>query len=641
MKDLLPFIVVGATQGSVYGLAGMGLVLTYKASGIFNFAHGSIAAAAGFVFYELRDLRGWPWPVAAAVCLFVVAPIFGVVLERLARTLSQQPPALRIVATVGLLGALTGAVSVRYGAVLVQVRPFLPQRNLRFVGINVGLDQLLTMSTSAVLAVGLWWFFRTSRLGLAMRAVVEDPDLVSLGGTNPTAVRRWAWMIGSAFAGLSGLLLAPIFGLDPNLLTLVVVYSFGAAALGAFSNLPATFLGGLGIGIVANLSIRVLRDYSWAGGVPASIPFIVLFATLVLLPRTRLVDAADEHARTFLTRTPRLPLMARRGGLAAVLVAATIVPHVVGARLPLYTNGMVFVILFLSFRLLVRTSGQVSLCHAAFAAIGASSFAHFTTGLGLPWFGALLLAGIVCVPVGAFVALPAIRLSGLYLAIVTLGFGILVSQLFYLRGFMFGDLGQRDVPRPKLPFLDTTTDVAYYYVAFAVVLATMLLIHLIHAGRIGRLMQVLAESPTALTTSGASPNVTRVLVFSISAFTAGIAGALFGGLLGTTTSGTFNALTSLQWLTILILGGSSRYGSAFVAAMLVAVLPGLASGDWATWAPVLYGFAVVAYASMAGRTTWLDDLLRSPRLLARRRGTSPVESRRPRARADLPVGPVT
>ena len=182
MSDLLPFVVIGITFGSVYAIAGMGLVLTYKTSGVFNFAHGSIAAIAGYAFYEMRQLHGLPWPVAGVVCVLGVGPLLGVVFERLARTLGEQPLTMRIVATVGLLGGITGLVTVRYGSALIQVAPYLPTRNVRLVGVNFGVDQLITAAVALALAVGLYAFFRVSRLGLAMRAVVEDPSLVAIGG---------------------------------------------------------------------------------------------------------------------------------------------------------------------------------------------------------------------------------------------------------------------------------------------------------------------------------------------------------------------------------------------------------------------------------------------------------------------------
>src|ERR1700691_3546359 len=102
MQDLLPFIVIGLVSGSVYGLAGTGLVLTYKTSGIFNFAHGSVAALSVFVFYYLRTEEGWPWPLAAVVSILILGPLVGLLLELMARVLADANHVLKIAATVGL-----------------------------------------------------------------------------------------------------------------------------------------------------------------------------------------------------------------------------------------------------------------------------------------------------------------------------------------------------------------------------------------------------------------------------------------------------------------------------------------------------------------------------------------------------------
>src|ERR1700691_1107743 len=103
MQDLLPFIVIGLVSGSVYGFAGTGLVLTYKTSGIFNFAHGSVAALSVFVFYYLHIQHGWPWPAAAVLCLAVVGPGLGIGLEFLARRLASASPTQQVAGTIGLV----------------------------------------------------------------------------------------------------------------------------------------------------------------------------------------------------------------------------------------------------------------------------------------------------------------------------------------------------------------------------------------------------------------------------------------------------------------------------------------------------------------------------------------------------------
>src|SRR5437867_12202772 len=110
MKEYLPFLVIGITAGSVYGLAAVGLVLTYKTSGIFNFAHGAQAALAAYLMYEFRERMGLPWGLAALLAVLLGGVMAGLVLERGAHLLADAPAAARVAATVGLLGGLPCAL---------------------------------------------------------------------------------------------------------------------------------------------------------------------------------------------------------------------------------------------------------------------------------------------------------------------------------------------------------------------------------------------------------------------------------------------------------------------------------------------------------------------------------------------------
>src|SRR5205085_10191809 len=115
VRSALPFVVVGLTAGSLYGLAAVGLVLTYRTSSIFNFAHGAIAAGATYIFYSFWVDVGLAWPIAAVVAVFVAAPLLGLVLELMARALQNAGATAKIVATVGLQVAITGLIIARYG----------------------------------------------------------------------------------------------------------------------------------------------------------------------------------------------------------------------------------------------------------------------------------------------------------------------------------------------------------------------------------------------------------------------------------------------------------------------------------------------------------------------------------------------
>jgi ABC-type branched-subunit amino acid transport system permease subunit len=298
---------------------------------------------------------------------------------------------------------------------------------------------------------------------------------------------------------------------------------------------------------------------------------------------------------------------------AALLIA---VPSLVGARLPVYTHGLTLVILFLSLALLVRTSGQISLCHAAFAAFGATSFAHLSTGAGLPWFIALILAGCAVVPIGAIVALPAIRLSGVYLALATFGFGLLMERVIYGSGLMFGALGYRKAPRPFFARSETS----FYFLVLVIAVCATALVMLVIRTRLGRLLRGLGESPVALTTNGLGVSVTRVIVFSISAFLAGIAGALFASAGGNVGVRGFGAFDSLLFLVVLLAVGREVVSSSIVAAVAVAVAPAYLPDWFLEQQSLIFGLSAIAAVSLAG-------LHVRDRRAADRATSSPVKAR--------------
>ena len=592
MSQVLPYLIIGLTDGSVYAIAALGLVLTYKTTGIFTFSHGATAAAAAYVFFEFWKRDHLPWGLAAFVVVFILAPLAGVAFERLARELERVSTAAKIVATVGLLVAIQGIIVVIFGSVAVDFPPFLPQGVHRFGTVHVGDDQVITVIIALASALVLFAFFRTTRTGTAMRAVVDNGELLDLTGISPTRVRVLSWVIGSSFAALSGLLIAPGIGLNITVLTLLVVQAFGAAAIGSFSSLPLTYVGGLVVGIGAGLATKYAGQVPVLSGLPPSFPFVVLFVVLVVMPKNRLTQAAAE---------PVPPVAARRAkanpraGLGAVVIAVgllAVAPELIGSRLPSYSDGLVFVLLFSSLALLVRTSGQVSLCHMAFAAVGASTFSHFVAD-GVPWALALVLSGLIAVPIGAVLAIPAIRLSRLYLALATFGFGILLERFVFTTSIMFGAAGELTARRPGF----ATGDKAYYYLILVVVLASLTILYVVTHSRLGRLLQAMSDSPTALSTFGINVSITRVIVFCIASFFAGLCGALLAGLTESASTVSFDYFESLLLLPVLYLAGRNELVAPFIAAFALAVAPSYFTGEWFTnYQPVIFGLAAVAAA---------------------------------------------
>jgi ABC-type branched-subunit amino acid transport system permease subunit len=260
--------------------------------------------------------------------------------------------------------------------------------------------------------------------------------------------------------------------------------------------------------------------------------------------------------------------------------------------------------------------GQIHLGYAAVMAIGAYGAIHMVRA-GVPFELALVGAGLLTVPVGALVAIPAIRLSGLYLALATFGFGLLLERVVFSTALMFGGTGARVAPRPD--FVGPGGDRAFYFVCLAIVVVVAMLLSRVEATRLGLLLRAMADSPTALAVHGASVTVMRVLVFSIAAFVAGIGGALLAALPGTISGVGFGSLQSLMWLTAVVIGGRTLIASPVLATVLFAILPSYAGGSYGDIEPILFGVAVVVIAvvqtnglhvTMPAR--WHDRARRSP-----------------------------
>ena len=602
MQQLLPFIVAGIAAGSIYGLAATGLVLTYKTSGIFNFGQGALATAAAYIFYAMHYANNINWVVSLIVSVGVAGPLMGLGMERISRRLSAQSVAWKIVATTGLILIVQGLGTIKYGSDTIDVPQFLPKGNdfFRFGGVNISYAELTVTVVGLAAVAGLYALFRWTRTGTAMRAVVDDPDLLAMQATSPVRVRRGAWIIGTTFAALSGVLVLPFIGLDAIALTYIVVQAFGAAALGAFSSIPLTFFGAILIEIAANISQKYVVSVTWLGGLPDSLPFIVLFIALLVLSRRRLASGSSNELRPPLQW--QSPARVRLVAGVVVVALLAVVPWVVGANyIGFWTIGLTQVIMLLSLGLLVKTSGQVSLCQATFGAIGAVVFSQLTVGAGIPWFAALLIAGLIVVPVGAFVAIPAIRLPGVFLALATFGFGIFVQQMLYSTSWMFTTLSNgRAVPRPSFG----SSDRGYYYVVLAIVVVTALIMVAIHEMRLGRLLRGLSDSPLAVATMGLSTNTTRVIVFCVSAFFAAVSGILYAASINFAVSSDihFNPFYSLTLLAMLALAPFAEPWYALFA-LLAAVIPGyLTSSNVTWWLNVLFGVSAVAVALRGGHS---------------------------------------
>jgi len=513
MSNVVPFVVIGLTTGSVYALAATGLVLTYRTSRIFNFAHGSLATVTVLVFFALVFRAQVPWRVAAAITVLGIGPAAGVAFQVLGRRLTPLSTEAKVLATIGIVLFVAGAATLwggdAYGSAAVAPPPALPSSLVRIGGVNIGIDQIIIVGVSLVAAVLLHLGVEHTKPGYAMRAVVDDADLLALTGRSPVAVQRASWALGIGFVTLSGVLLvlSPSYSVPPQTLDLLVLQAFGAAAVGGFVSLPLTYAGGLAIGVVSALATDWVGQVPLLAGLPSALPFVVLFVVLVAAPRRLMPQPPDAYAprRARVVDVPRAWKLPIAAVVAAALVA---VPLSKDVHLVYTANeALAYGVVFLGLGLLVRTSGQVSLCQMGLAAVGASAFAHLAGTFELPWLVAVLVGALAAAAVGVVVAVPAIRVAGIYLAVATYGFGVLLQQLLYPTSFMFST-GDVRAPRPSVGPLAASDDVTFYFVIAAFFFCALGAVVAIRRARLGRLLRALGDSAVGLQAQGASLTVT-------------------------------------------------------------------------------------------------------------------------------------
>ncbi|HUE09095.1 MAG TPA: ABC transporter permease [Acidimicrobiales bacterium] len=624
-----PYVVTGIADGSIYALAALGLVLTYKTSGIFNFAIGAQAAASAYVFYSLRVTVGLPWPVAALFAVILVGLVGSLLLERIAFWLTGASAAMKVVATIALVVLLESVLTGIYGVATIQFTSFLPSKGFHVFGVTILGSQIIVFALAVGATIGLYLFFKRTRLGVSMHAVVDSPTLLALEATNPVVVRRYAWAIGSCFISISGLLLAPALGIDVNIYLLVYIAAFGAAAVGAFSSLPITLAAAMGIGITMNVMSDKLSGQTnhVLAELYTQIPFLVLVGALLLVPRAKLITRGADAVRKLRPATTFPAPVLATGALLGVGLAVAIPFIVEPAYVNQYTTGIGFAVVLISLGLLLWTSGQISLCQMAFAAIGASTFGH-ATAAGWPWLAALAAAVLVAVAAGGLAAIPSFRLSGVYLAVATFGFGLLLQNLIYPTFLMFGQSDFVSIPRPQLLGINATSDRSYYFVALVVAALCALAVIGLRRSRLGRLLRGMSDSPLALEAHGANTRLTRLYVFGAAAGLAAVGGVLIAGVTqsaGGTPTGPFGYFNSVVILAVLAICGSQPILSPVIAALLfevVKIYRPFSNAWFSKYEGVFFGLGALAVAvvpgmrfSFAGRRT------------AARDGRSPVTNR--------------
>lgn len=593
MTELLSYVIRGFPIGCVFALMAVGLVLTYKTSGVFNLAFGAQAFVSAAVYYETRANHDWPILPAFVLSVVVLGPAIGYVLDRaLFRHLRTAPPIARLVTSLGLLVAIPQMVQIWFGGSPAFNPPGIapnPDRIYRFGDYALDANQVATIVATLVVVLALTLLFRWTALGLRMRAVVESPRMSELNGINADRVGSVAWMLSSALAGLAGVLLAPLFAqVEANGFFTLLVAAVAAAAFGGLSSIAVTFAGGIALGVLQQILAGYLpTDSIVAQGLRPALPFVVLFVLLLFWPLLRNVGhSADPLSGV----DPPLPAPAASfrsdamTRLTRALAVGTVLGFIAAALfwfddfwLLLFTKGLIFGLIFLSITVVTGMGGQISLAQAAFAGMGAFATGQIVQGIGLPVLPTMFLGALIAATVGALLALPVLRLEGIYLTLATLAFALMWENVLVPQEWVSGgQLGVR-VPRPLVGSIDFSDDRAFLLLCMALLALVSGVVILVRRGTTGRYLDALRGSELAATSIGIDPKRARITAFALSAGIAGLGGGLLASQTGRAASSDYVFFLGLFWVVIVVTLGSRSVQAAITAGLSFMLVPELLS----------------------------------------------------------------
>jgi branched-subunit amino acid ABC-type transport system permease component len=607
----LSFLLPGIPYGCAYALMAAGLVLTYRASGVFNLAFGAQAYVSAVIF-SIAVHDGWPGWAAFVVAVLFASPAIGLAMERfLFRYTRTSGPLVKLVPALGILIAIPSVTQMIIGTAtrLPSSLVLQPWRIYFHLGSTpVSGEELSTTVITVAVVVAFAVVLQSSGLGLRMRAVVESPRMAELSGVRADRTSASAWVLSSLLAGLAGVLLAPIYAtVSSSNFTALLVAAIAAAAIGGFESLPFTLIGAIGLGIAQQLLAGYLPTGSiLSSGLRPAFPFVVLAVALVARRTFRQPAARDPLAScdppTLAFRAPaRLTEVAVGSRAFSVLVAgmlvATTLVLVPGNWEFVFTLGIVLSVVFLSITLLTGMGGQISLAQATFAGAGA-----FTVGQlamhSVPVLPGIVLAGVLAAALGAVVALPALRLGGIAVGLLTLSFALLATNVLFLYSWAGNGATGLTVPRPDVGSVSFAGNGAFFWLVLAFLVVVAGAVKLVQWGTVGQELAAMRGSERGSAAIGIDMRRLRVVAFTLSAAIAGIGGALYASLVQSISVNDFNYQFSLVYVVVVAAVGVYSVSGAIEAGVLYAVLMQLTStlsSRFSTLLALVFAVAALTY----------------------------------------------
>lgn len=616
LTQLLLFALLGLGAGSLISGIAIGIVLTYRGSGIINLSTGAVAMLGGYSYWSLKTgVYGWHVPTAPALLFtLIVLLALGVLIEFVAfRPLRTASPLAKLAASLGVLLVAQAAVSLAFGIATKPQPPVLPRGTVTAFGATVPVDRFILPAIVIGATLVLSLLFKFSRFGVATRAASENEVGAMLLGLSPNQLALANTLLATVVAGGLGVLAASITQLDSTSLPLVVVPALTAALFARFTSFWIATAVGLAIGMLENI-LYYLQTFSWfpsdhGVAMPGVQPLLV-FALMVvaMFVRGTNLPSRGELVEQRLPLAPRAQRLWRSAVIATAVAVVALIVLPYDFRQALITS-LLATVMCLSLVVITGFVGQISVVQLALAGVSGFILSHLAIdhGIGFPW--GMLIGACGATVCGLVIAVSALRVRGVSLAVVTLAAAVAIEQFVFLSTTWGGGSSSSPVPEPKIgidlgpygPFKGLDGNVpspVFGFFVVGVTLALGLLVANLRRSDLGQRMLAVRSNERAAAAAGINVRNVKLAAFGLSSFIAGIGGTLYGYNFSSVTVTRFSALTALSLIAFAYVGGITMVSGAVVAGLIsVEALFPYALEKWfgvsGNWALLFGGVALI------------------------------------------------
>ncbi len=579
----------GVVRGMIYGLLGIGIVLVFRASGVINFASGQFGTLGASLMAVLYVNEGIPFAVTVPLAILTGALVGGLTELLVVRRLFNQPRLLLFIATVGVAQVIL-LLQLQLPQIDLPVTYPTPIDDRWHIGsLVVRGDQLLVLVAVPLIVVVLAFLLQRTRFGLSVRSAADNPGAASLSGIRVKTVSTQVWILAGVLASVSALLAGPVLNqrasdvavaLGPSLL----LFALTAALVGGMTSFPLTMVGGVILGVI---DVLVFANFTEEPGTNTLVMFIVLVVLVLLRARSQTDDSAwtlTPRSRPGAAELLNHPLAraVRYAGIGLLILVGLLLPQfeTLPSRLIDYATVLVFLMVAVSATVLTGWAGQLSLGQFAFVAVGAYLTAYYGKEMG--FLPSMALGALWGVLIAIVIGIPALRVRGLYLGIITLGFALVVSGYLILQprfNTSFTGFGASLQP-PKVGPWDFATDKrGYYYFCFGAALLVILVVTHFRRTGIGRSLLAVRDNETNAAAYTVSPTRAKLIAFALAGGIAALAGGLFAAGHATQLPDYFGPEESLRVLAVSVVGGLSSVTGAVLGTIVIIGIPTVFEGS--------------------------------------------------------------